>query len=63
MTGHDAHAARLDAETIERAAKAAREAHDSWVSEWDEIPEYQRDDWRAVARAVATELGLPKGET
>ena len=54
---------QLDADAIERAADAAARTHDHWACEWDEIPEYVRDDWRGVARAVAVELGLPTGET
>ena len=50
---------QLDADAIERAAEAAARTHDHWACEWDEIPEYVRDDWRAVVRVVAAELGLP----
>lgn len=69
--GRDSMAAeRTDAETIERAAIAAREALTSvkqdgippwpWWA-WAECRESHREAWRAAVRAVAAELGLPTG--
>lgn len=43
-------------EAIERAARAARNAYDNWLSGWDEQPEYKRQDWRNVARAAVGAL-------
>lgn len=43
------------ADVIERAARAARTAYGNWFGEWDDdaaCPEYKRNDWRNVARAV-----------
>lgn len=50
---------RIDDETFERAAEAAREAYGNWFGDWDDdaaCPEYKRQDWRDVVTAVLNEV-------
>lgn len=57
-------------EDIERAAQAAFECHEPYAP-WSGLKEYSagviyrpnKEHWRAIARSVVGELGLPMGET
>lgn len=51
----------LDSAAIDEAAKAARRAADVWWCDWGQCPEYQREKWRKVARAVAAVLARSAG--
>lgn len=46
----------------DQAARRARIALGNWLSGWDEIPDYQREDWRNVVDAVAEVLGYPSAK-
>lgn len=58
MTDHNETLARIDADQVERVAKALLAADDSNPDTWDgkNIVEWERNTYRAMARAAITEL-------